>query len=71
MTYKTHKDSVIMFFSGNFNEDTLKQKLSEGIEGFKQMTIKIVNKGLEVKVDKESLIKNYDKFAVEFLNTIR
>ena len=60
-----------MFFSGNFKEDILKEKLSQGIEGFKQITFKIVNKGLEVKVDKESLVKNYEKFAVDFLNIVK
>lgn len=71
MSYKNHKGSVVMFFSGNFNEEKLKQKLSEGIEGFKQITVKIVSKGLEVKVDRESLVENYDKFAIEFLNTVK
>lgn len=56
MTYETSKDSVVMFFSGNFNEEVLKEKLANGVEGFKQLTIKIVSKGLEVKVDKESLV---------------
>lgn len=46
MGYESHKDSVVMFFSGNFKEDVLKEKLSQGIQGFKQITFKIVNKGL-------------------------
>ena len=46
MSYETHKDSVVMFFSGNFNEDALKEKLVNGIDGFKKFTVNIVNKGL-------------------------
>ena len=31
MSYESHKDSVVMFFSGNFKEEVLKEKLSQGI----------------------------------------
>lgn len=41
-----------MLFSGQFDEEVLKNRLAEGIDGFKDFTIKIVSKGLQVRIDK-------------------
>lgn len=35
-----------MFVAGNFNEEKLKKSVLEGIDSFKDFTIKIVSKGL-------------------------
>lgn len=37
----------------------------------KRMTVSVVQKGLEIKVDRKSLIENYDKFTGKFLETVR
>lgn len=71
LTYESSKDNVVMFVSGNFNEEKLKSKVFEGISSFKKFTVQVVNKGLEIRVDRESLVENYDKFAVNFLEMIK
>lgn len=71
MTYESSKDHVIMFISGNFNEENLRRKVFEGIDLFKKFTIKIVNRGMEIRVDRQSLMENYDKFAVHLLELIK
>lgn len=60
-----------MFVTGNFNEESLKKKVFEGIDQFKRFTVKVVSTGLEIRVDKESLMENYDKFAVNFLELVK
>lgn len=60
-----------MFVAGNFNEEKLKSTVLEGIDSFKDFTIKIVNKGLEIRVDRKSLVENYDQFAVKFLEVVK
>lgn len=71
LTYTSSKDHVVMFVSGNFNEEKLRTKVFEGISSFKKFTVQVVNKGLEIRVDRESLVENYDKFAVNFLEMIK
>lgn len=46
LTYETSKDHVVMFVSGSFNEENLKQKVFEGLDKFKSFTVQVVNKGL-------------------------
>ena len=46
LTYSSSKDHVVMFVVGNFNEEKLKKSVLEGIDSFKDFTIKIVSKGL-------------------------
>jgi hypothetical protein len=60
-----------MFISGNFSEENLRNKVFEGIDLFKKLTVTVVKKGLEIRVDRQSLIENYDKFAVNVLELIR
>ena len=67
MTYESSKDIVTMFINGKFNEENIKEKLIEGIDNFKQLTVEVVNKGLKIKIDRKTLMENYDKFAVQFL----
>lgn len=67
MTYESSKDMVTMFINGKFNEENIKTKLMERIDNFKQLTVEVVNKGLKIKIDRKTLMENYDKFAVQFL----
>lgn len=60
-----------MFVAGNFNEEKLKKSVLEGIDSFKDFTIKIVSKGLQIRVDRKSLVENYDQFAVKFLEVVK
>ena len=60
-----------MFVAGNFNEEKLKKNVLEGIDSFKDFTIKIVSKGLQIRVDRKSLVENYDQFAVKFLEVVK
>lgn len=67
MTYESSKDVVTMFVNGKFNEENIRRKLMDGIDNFKQMTVEVVNKGLKIKIDRKTLVENYDRFAVQFL----
>lgn len=46
MTYSVSKDTVTMLIGGKFEEDKIFEKVSTGMENFKQMTVKVVKKGL-------------------------
>ena len=53
LTYESSKDSIVMFISsGNLKEEKLSQRLFEGIDSFKRLTVQAVNKGLEIRVDR-------------------
>jgi hypothetical protein len=41
------------------------------MENFKEMTVKVVKRGLEIKVDKKSLYENYEVFSAKLLEIIR
>lgn len=41
------------------------------MENFKELTVKVVKKGLEIKVDKQSLYQNYEVFSLKVLQIIR
>lgn len=41
------------------------------MENFKELTVKVVKKGLEIKVDKKSLYENYEIFSLKVLEVIR
>jgi len=71
LSYESSKDNVVMFVHGNFNEEKIKQRVFEGIDSFKKFTIKVVNRGLEIRVDRQSLMENYDTFATNFLKVIQ
>lgn len=58
---------VTMIVNGKFNEENIKKKLMEGIDNFKQLTVEVVNKGLKIKIDRKTLMENYDRFAIQFL----
>ena len=68
MTYESSKDIVTMFVNGKYNEDKIRAKLMEGIDNFKQLTVEVVSKGLKIKIDRKTLMENYDRFAVQFLS---
>lgn len=67
MTYESSRDSIVMFVSGNFDDDSLKDRMFEGIDHLKRTTVNVVGKGLEIRMDRVSLMENYDKFAANFL----
>ena len=46
MTYSVSKDTVTMIIGGKFEQDKIMEKISTGMENFKQMTVKVVKKGL-------------------------
>ena len=68
MTYESSKDIVTMFIKGKYNEDKIRAKFKEGIDNFKQLTVEIVSKGLKIKIDRKTLMEDYDRFAVQFLS---
>ncbi len=55
MTYKVSKDSVTMFFAGDFEEEKILARVGENINSFKQLTIQFVQKGMEIKISKREL----------------
>ena len=52
LNYESSKDNIIMFVHGNFREEALKEKVFEGIDSFKKFTVRVVNRGLEIRVDR-------------------
>lgn len=71
MTYTSSKDHVVMFVSGQVSEEVLRKKVLGGIECFKEFTVRAVNRGLEIRVDRKSLVENYDLFAVKLLEIVK
>lgn len=71
ITYEASKDTVTMIIAGKFNEEQIKSKISEGIKTFKDLKVKVVQKGLEIKVDGQSLRQNYQQFAIKFLDVVK
>ena len=71
MTYSVSKDTVTMLIGGKFEDEKIKEKISKGMENFKEMTVKVVKKGLEIKIDKKSLYENYEAFSAKLLEIIR
>lgn len=71
MTYESSKDHVVMFVGGNFKEENIRKKVLEGIDSFRDFTVRVVNKGLEIRVDRKSLVENYDQFALKFLEIVK
>lgn len=69
MTYKVSKDSVTMFFAGDFEEEKILARVSENINSFKQLTVQFVQKGMEIKISKRELFENYHN-VVEKLTRI-
>lgn len=67
MTYSVSKDTVTMLIGGKFDEDKIIEKINSGMENFKELTVKVVKKGLEIKVDKQSLYQNYELFSLKIL----
>ena len=67
MSYESSKDTVVMFVGGNFNEENIRNKLMKGIGAFKQLTVEVVNRGLKIRVDRQSLMQNYDQFSTQLL----
>ena len=71
VTYEASKDTVTMIISGKFNEEQIKVKITERIQSFREMSVRVVEKGLEIKVDGKSLRENYDVFAMKFLEVMK
>lgn len=59
MTYQCSKDSITMFWSGEFKEEKILEKVKENLGSFKQFTINFVQKGMEIKISRQDLIENY------------
>lgn len=59
MTYKCSKDSITMFWSGEFKEEKILEKVKTNLGSFRQFTINFVQKGLEIKISKQDLLENY------------
>lgn len=57
--------------SGNLTEEKLRQRLFEGIDSFKRLTVQAVNKGLEVRVDRQFLVENFDKVALNLTQVLK
>ena len=43
----------------------------EGIDSCKQLTVEVVNRGLKIKIDRVTLMQNYDKLAVYLLHVLK
>ena len=59
MSIRCSKDSIIMFWSGEFKEEKIIEKVKEHFGSLKQFTIQFVQKGMEIKISKDELIENY------------
>lgn len=59
MTYQCSKDSITMFWSGEFKEEKILEKVKENLGSFKQFTINFVQKGMEIKISRQDLLENY------------
>ena len=59
MTYECSKDSVTMFWSGEFKEEKIVEDLKEKLSCLKQFTVNFAKKGMEIKISKKDLIENY------------
>jgi|JI9StandDraft_1071089.scaffolds.fasta_scaffold318382_1 hypothetical protein len=59
MTYNCSKDSITMFWSGEFKEEKILEKVKANLGSFKQFTINFVQKGMEIKISKQDLLENY------------
>jgi hypothetical protein len=46
MTYSVSKDTVTMLIGGKFDEEKIIEKINSGMENFKELTVKVVKKGL-------------------------
>lgn len=52
LSYESSKDIIVMIISGKFNEDQIKKNIFEKVDNFKKLTVEVVQKGLEIKVDR-------------------
>ena len=59
MTYKCQKDTITMFWGGEFKEEKVIEKIKENFGSIKQFTLNFVQKGLEIKISKKDLAENY------------
>ena len=57
--YKFSKESVTMVFSGEFNKQDTLAKIKESYGFLKQVGIKFVQRGMEIKFTKKDLLDNY------------
>ena len=59
MTYECSKDSITMFWSGEFKEEKIVEQLKKKFGSLKEFTVSFVKKGMEIKISKEDLCQNY------------
>lgn len=45
LTYTVSKDTVTLFFSGEFNKDKVMEKITTNMTSFKNLTVNFVQKG--------------------------
>lgn len=69
LTCRESKDTITMFWRGEFKEDKILDKFKENLGEFKQFTINFYNKGLEVKISRDDLTQNY-RHVVEKISEI-
>ena len=73
MTYKCQKDTITMFWGGEFKEEKVIEKIKENFGSIKQFTLNFVQKGLEIKISKKDLAENYHnimKMLTEILKDV-
>lgn len=59
MTYECSKDSVKMFWSGEFKEEKIVEQMKDKFGCLKQFTVSFVKKGMEIEISKQDLVENY------------
>ena len=71
VSYEESKDTIVMLISGNFKEEEIRKYIKEHVDSFKRLTVEVVQKGLEIKVDRQSLLTNMDFFSVKLMEGIK
>ena len=56
LRYESSKDVFVMLVTGKFNEEEIKNLIFDQVDEFKKLTVEVVQKGLEIKVDRASLV---------------
>ncbi len=71
MHYEDSKGTFIVFIKGKFDEAATLDKLQENVREFKEFTVKFVQKGMIIRVDRESLMENYETFSKKLLEVFK
>lgn len=71
VSYEESKDTIVMLISGNFKEEEIRKYIRDHVDSLKKLTVEVVQKGLEIKVDRESVMTNIDFFGVKLMEGIK